>query len=433
MISRKLILAFICIPLFILSAHAAGAREISGRASLKLTKPATAETMDILKQKASRNFKIDLWEWMREEADVTVDTSNAIQRYHFFTFVDSCLSRAKNFSRLDDHTMIVSITMPGEDVRQLLQEYNTRCFSISLRFYTLMKKAVEDTAIGDLYAMGIQTIFYTMGRMGTPIGMSDESTPRSFLLQDARKIMQDFFNRFSVRTDEMLIAGQCGSMLGHPLKVKMLINNSPLTNVLLAGYLPGGKKICKGMADNGGTVSFDNFRIPFVAKGTMLYFRPDVAAPVAGVAPFEAIDLGLSLPEQALLFNTSPATYSLSYSATSANQIPVPKDFASDVFVKKFLKDSCYLVPAAATQQPNMYITINTQLSSYSNDETEQTTRKLDNEVIVADSTKRIIHQERKTAFEKVFENSIPIQEGLFFWEAAQKSMRMIKNAMNDL
>ena len=413
--------------------YACWSRPVTGSSSLKLSKPATKEVIDQLRAAAFSNFRIDLWEWMKEEADVTVDTSNAIQRFHFFSFADSCLVKAKSEPARSGHEMSMTLSIPGEDARTLLEAYNTRCYGISLRYYTLMKKNLEDKAVTELYNTGLQTIFYTMGRMGTPIDMPDESTPRSFLLEDARKIMQNFFNKFAVRSQDVLISGKPGTVLATPLTVTMLIDTLPLTNVTLIGALPNGKKVCGGKSGTDGTVTFANFRIPFVAKGSMLYFRPDIASVVNDVAPFEAQDLGLTLPEQTLLFNVVPPTYSLAFKAQAANAIAVPRDFASDVYINRFLKDSCYLVPAAPGQQPDLYISITSQVSSYSHDETEQTVRKLENDIEIQDGKRQTIVKKQAVAFEKAYENSVPVPEGLFFWEAASKSLAMIRATIKGL
>jgi hypothetical protein len=433
MMRRNWFLTMAACTLLLGCSHACWSRTVSGTSSLKLSKPATKEVVDQIRASAFLTFRIDLWEWMKEEAEVTVDTSNAIQRFHFFAFADSCVAKATSVPSRSGYDMSMTISIPGEDARSVLEAYNTRCYGVSLRYYTLMKKMLEDNAVTELYNTGIQTIFYTMGRMGTPIDMPDESTPRSFLLEDSRKIMQNFFNKFVVRAQDVIISGKPGTALSSPLTVQVLIDTLPLKNVMLIGALGNGRKICGDKSGGDGTVSFANFKIPYVAKGTMLYFRPDVASVVSDAAPFSARDLGLTLPEQSLLFNVVSPTYSLSYKANAANAIVIPKDFASDVYVKKFLKDSCYLTPVPPGQQPDLYISIASQVLSYSHDETEQTVRKLENDIVIQDASRKVLVQKLGMVFEKPYENSVPVPEGLFFWEAAGKSLQMIKSTISGL
>ena len=417
----------VCAVLTFMCTHAALARPVSGTSSLRLKKPLSNDLSDQVRSAAINSFKIDLWEWMKEEADVTVDTSNAIQRFHFFAFADSCLNKANVDRSMAGHDLTVTIAVPGEDVSAMLEAYNTRCYSISLRFYTLMKKALEDNATTDLYNLGIRTIFYTMGRMGTPIGVSDESTPRSFLLEESRKIMQNFFNKFSVRSQEYIISGKPSTVLASPLAVQAVVDSMPLAGITITGFLPGGKKLCSGITDPNGSVSFADFRIPFVSKGSMLYLRPDFGAVVNGAAPFDAGDLGVTLPEQTLLFNITPATFSISYKVNAVSKLDIPKDFASDAFISKFLRDSCFLAPAQPGGTVDLYFIIESQVSSYAHDELEQTVLKLEDDVAIEDAGHQQLTRKQAVAYEKGYENAVPIPMGLFFWEAASKSTRMIK------
>jgi len=280
---RKPCRSIICGTVILFFFAAAFSRPIIGQATIKLTKPANQETVDNLRNSAYKSFKIDLWEWMKEEADVTVDTSNAIQRFHFQSFADSCFAKLDSKPIRSGYDMSITFAIQGEDARALLEAYNTRCYGISLRYYTLMKTALENNAVNDLYNAGIQTIFYTMGRMGSPIDMPEESTPRSFLLEDSRKIMQNFFNKFSVHANDVLINGKAGTMLATPLTVTALIDTLPLVNILLIGTLPNDVPLCNSKSNAEGVVVFSNFKIPIVARGTLLYFKPDVSTIVPGV------------------------------------------------------------------------------------------------------------------------------------------------------
>jgi hypothetical protein len=416
-----------------LYAQPALSRPVSGTSVLRLKKPASNETTDQVRAAAIAGFKIDLWEWMREEADVSVDTGNAIQRYHFNTFADSCVGKAKISQTLVNRDITVSITASGEDVRALLEASNTKYYAISLRFYTLMKAAFEEKAFPRMYNLGILAIYYTLGRMGTPLGVSDESTPRSFLLADARSVMQVFFSKFAVRSDEYIITGKPGTILAVPIRVRAVIDTTPLSGITIAGVLPGGKILCSGMTGPDGALEFTDFRVPYVTKGSALFLEPDLSAGIPGVTPFDAHDLGITLPDQTLLFNIIPATYSLSYKANAVNAIKIPKDFSSDAFIKKFLRDSCFLTPAVPGGETDLYITLTSQISGYGRDEFEDTLLKAENETIIQDASRKVLSQRQGTVFEKAYEAAIPIPYGLFFWEAASRTAKALKEMIREL
>jgi|WetSurMetagenome_2_1015567.scaffolds.fasta_scaffold00025_61 hypothetical protein len=408
-------------------------RAVSGIYSAKLTKPLTQDVAAQIRGAAMNGFKIDLWEWLREEADVAVDTTNAIQRFHFNAFADTCLFRAKIDQVRSGHTVTITISLPGEDVKAILEVYNNKCYSISLRFYTLMKKAMEDNAVTNLYNLGVNTIFYTMGRMGTPLGQTDESTPRSSLLEETRKILQNFFSKFAVHTGEYLITGKQGTTLAAPFVIRVMADTAPLAGITIACVISGGKKLCSGISDAHGTISFSNFKIPYVAKGAAMMLKPDFAATVLGAAPFDANDLGITVPEQTILFNVIPATFTINYQPVAANALTLPKEFASEGYIAKFLHDSCFLTQACNGCRTDLYFNIQSQVSSYSQDELEQTVMKLETAVTIEDQNHHALASKQAVVLEKGYENSIPIPMGLFFWEAATKSLRMLKEMVKGL
>jgi hypothetical protein len=269
--------------------------------------------------------------------------------------------------------------------------------------------------------------------MGSPIGITDESTPRSFLLEDARSVMQAYFNKFALRSEEYIITGKPGTVLATPIKVRAVIDTAPLPGITIVGVLPGGRKLCEGVTGADGSVEFRDFRIPYVAKGSSLILKPDFAAGIPGVTPFDARDLGINLPDQTLMFNIIPATYSLSYKANAVSVVKIPKDFAGDAYVNKFLHDSCFLAPALPGGKTDLYITLTNQVSSIARDETEDTLLKVENDIIIEDASRKALLQKQGVAFEKAYESSIAVPYGLFFWEAATRSMKVLKETIKGL
>jgi hypothetical protein len=430
---KSFVLFTLCAAFVLFAAPPGGMRPVSGTTTVKLKKPLTKDVSDQIRGAAITAFKVDLWEWMAEEADVSVDTANAIQRFHFNTFADSCLARAKTAQSLAGRDVTMSITVPGEDVKAMLEASNSKYHAISVRFYTLMKSALEDKAFSRMYNLGILAIYYTLGRMGSPIGISDESTPRSFLLQDARSVMQAYFNKFALRSEEYIITGKPGTVLAAPIRVRAVVDTAPLPGITIAGVLPGGRKLCEGVTGPDGSVEFREFKIPYVAKGSSLILKPDLSAGIPGVTPFDARDLGINLPDQTLMFNIIPATYSLSYKTNAVSVVKIPKDFASDAYVNKFLHDSCFLAPAVPGGKTDLYITMMNQVSSFARDETEDTLLKVENDITIEDASHKALSHQQGVAFEKAYESAIPVPYGLFFWEAAGRSMKALKEMIRGL
>ena len=411
----------------------ADARPISGTAQYHLTSPATKEITEKTTVLASQNFRVDCVEWLKEETGTTLDSANAIWNFHLSAFTDSCLRIARQETSFKGHEFQVDITLSDEDARSTLQAYNTRCQSISLSTWTRLKKLLESNINSEVFQLGIQTIFYGMGRIEKTVEVPGENEPGVFLLDDARKIVQDFINRISIHSQTFVISGKPGATAESYIILEVSLDTLPLANFDLLGKIPPERKIFSGKTASDGRLTVKDFKIPYVAKGTFLYVESDFGAAVNNICSFSANDLGLKFPEQNILFNTVPPTYVLNYKVAAVNKIDVPKDFASDAFIKKFLHDSCYIIPSADGDKADLYIDVTTQVSSYSSDAEEQTDIKVENAIAIRNALKRTIAEKTAVTLEKSYENAITIPYGLFFWEAAGKSTAMLKGMFNEM
>jgi hypothetical protein len=409
------------------------ARPISGTAQYHLNSPATKQIIEKTAAIASQNFRVDCVEWIKEETGTTLDSANAIWNFHLSAFTDSCLRIARQETSYKGHEFQASIMLSDEEARAALQAYNSRCHSISVSTWTRLKKLLESNINSEVFQLGIQTIFYGMGRIEKTVEVPGENEPGFFLLDDARKIVQDFINRITIHSQTVVISGKPGNTTDSYIILEVTLDTLPLANFDVLGKISRGKKMFSGKTASDGMLTIKDFKIPYVAKGTLLYVESDFGAAVNNICSFSANDLGLKFPEQTILFNTIPPTYVLNYKAAAVNAIDIPRDFASDTFIKKFLRDSCHIAPSADADKADLYIDITTQVSSYSSDSTEKTVRKVENAVSIRNTLGRTLAQKTAVALEKTYENAMPIPEGLFFWEAAGKSTAMIKAMFSDM
>jgi hypothetical protein len=409
------------------------ARPISGTAQFHLNSPATKQITEKTAAIASQNFRVDCVEWIKEETGTTLDSANAIWNFHLSAFTDSCLRIARQETSFKAHEFQVDITLPDEQARATLKAYNSRCHSVSLSTWTRLKKLLESNLNSEVFQLGIQTIFYGMGRIEKTVEVPGENEPGFFLLDDARKIVQAFINRITIHSQTVVISGKPGATAESYIILEATLDTLPLANFDLLGKIAPERKMFSGKTASNGMLTIKDFKIPYVAKGTFLYVESDFGAAVNNVCMFSANDLGLKFPEQTILFNTIPPTYVLNYKAAAVNKIDIPRDFVSDVFIKKFLGDSCHFAPSADADKADLYIDMTTQVSSYSSDSTEKTVRKVENAITIRNALKRTIAEKTAVVYEKTYENAIPVPEGLFFWEAAGKSTGMIKAMFNEM
>lgn len=411
----------------------AQARPISGMAMYRLTTPATKLITEKTAEIAMQNFRTDCVEWIKEETGTTLDSSNAIWNYHLAAFTDSCLHVARRETSFQGHEYKVAIALSDEEARATLQAHNARCQAISLATWTRLKNSLESNLTGDVFQLGIQTIFYGMGRIEKTVEVPGENEPGVFMLDDARKIAQDFINRISIHSQTFVISGKPGSVADGYIILQTTLDTLPLANFDLLGKIGHGKKMFSGRTASDGMLTIKDFKIPYVAKGTFLYVESDFGAAVNNVCSFSAGDLGINFPEQTILFNTVAPTYVLSYKALAVSKIDIPKDFVSDAFIRKFLHDNCFITPAADPDKADLYIDITTQVSCYSSDSTETTDLKVENAITIRNTLKRTLAEKTAIVHEKSYETGVDLPIGLFFWEAAGKSTAMIKSLFSEM
>ena len=412
---------------------AAWGRSISGMGAVHLTAPVTKEYSDKAYDLASKNFITDCIEWLKEETGTTVDTANAVWNYHLSAFAAECLRIARQESSFREHNFGITITLSSEEAHATLKQYNAHCQALSLQTWTLLKKLLENNGNVNVFQLGIQAIFYSMGRLEKTLDVPGAEEPGSFLVQDARKIMQDFIDKIALRSPSFMISGKPGSEAEQPLVFNVSRDSTPLTDFAIFGWIPPGKKLFSGSTGPDGSLSVPHFKIPFVHKGTFLYVEPDFAAAVRNVCLFTASDLGLQFPAQTLLFNTVSPTFSVSYSVGAASDVKIPKDFGADVYVKKYLRDSCFLTPAENGEKPDLQFKIISQVSSSSSDSTEMTTYKVVNAVTITGSAGQTIAEKTGLVLEKSYETNTNYSLPLFYWEASGKSFAMVKAMLGDL
>jgi hypothetical protein len=409
------------------------ARPIVGQAVVHLSSSVTPAIREKAFATASGYFKTDCVEWMKEESGIAVDTQNAIWNHHLSTFTETCLKIAKQETSFFRRDWTLTITLAPEQAQAALKEHNARCHRVSLSTWTNLKNLLEKEVSGEVFRLGVQAIFFSMGRMEKELDVPGMEEPGSFLVDDARKIMQDFVNKIAIRPTDYIITGKAGKPIAAPLVLKAMRDTAPLANFDIVGTVAPARALFFGKTGRDGVLTVRQLKIPYVSKGSLLYTSPDFAAAVNNVCSFSATDMGIKFPEQTILFNIEPATFWLQYSATAVSALSVPKDFGQDAFLRKYLCDSCFLRPATSAGVADLFFTVNTQVSCYSNDSTELTTFKAENAVTILDAQKTKLAEKTAVVHERSYETNTAFPMGLYFWEAAKKSSRMVKELLDGI
>ena len=159
---------------------------------------------------------------------------------------------------------------------------------------------------------------------------------------------------------------------------------------------------------------------------------------VVGISSFiRAKDFGLQLRKsqnQSFIFKITRPVYSLQYRVSSVSTITVPPEYATDTYMKKYFRDSCYLQEASGTMQPDLLINVISQISTYNYDATEEVSLKASCQIIIeAPNLNPPRKKEIENVYEKRYERSLKLPYGLFFWEANVKLREALKSAIESL
>lgn len=409
------------------------AQIISGTATIKLHGPATKELSQKATLIAQDKLKRELLLWLSEEAKITLDTTNALQNYTFKAYFDSCMSIAKKESSIKGKSFTQSCILTADNAQNVLTTYNIVNDRMAVGAWQRLLDAQQSSDNQAIYREGVATLFFARTHIGSPVATPDSGG--RVLADDAALIVQKFFDKMTVSSTGMILAGKTGQLVQDPPSVTIMIDSLPLAQVTLTGVLQSGTELFSITTDETGTASLNQFKIPFVPNGTLLYVTPNLGAVVASGSFISPKLLGINLNNsqtQSFIFKITRPTYSLNFTATSVSAITLPPDFASPLHVKKFLQDSCYLQEGTAAV--DLAITVKSQVSSYTYDETEEIGIKVVSQITVEGlSLKPPKTTTREMTFEKRYERYTDIPYGLFFWEANGQLRTAIKQAIAGL
>jgi len=407
---------------------------ITGSATITLSGPASKEINLQAETEARKQFRKELLDWISDDAELSIDTTNAIQRKSFSTFVDSCRSVAKSESAFKGKVLTLTYMLTSEQARAKLDEYNSVVDTRATEGWKRLQGAVAENDNKAIYTTGVSTLFYALAHLGPPVA-TPESEGRD-LADDIRQILQQLFNKMQVSSSGMILEGKTGLLIQNPPVITVLVDSVPFTDITFSGSLQNGAILFTSASDAKGQIAIGTMKVPFVPNGTLLEASPNFA-PQLGITGFvNPSHFGLKLNNsqvQTFIFKVSKSIYTLDFKASSVSDITLPPDFANAQHIKKYLQDSCYLQEGTGAGT-DLSITITTQVSSYTYDATEEVGIKVTSQIIVNGlllTPQRTNKQD--FVFEKRYGRYLTPPYGLYFWEATGKLREAIKTTIAGL
>lgn len=424
-----------CCLLILLTITAINADILKGSASIQLNGPATKEQTTEVRKAARNKLKKETLIWLNEVRGANIDSSNSLHMFHLENFLDTCINLCKEETDFRGKLLTITYVLTYSSADSAVTLFNKAADSAALASWNMLKSAHAGNNYPRIYIEGLTALFYGIGHIGAPLNSPDN--PEKSLVEDVRIILQEFFDKMKVSSSNMILQGKAGQVVEQPPIVTVMIDSTPLEGIAFTGMLQNGKVLFSSETDAQGQISFQDMKIPFVQNGTMFYVSPDPGKISHSPGFISAKQFGLHLrksQDQNFIFKVTRPIYSLEFKNTSVSQITIPPDFANASYIKKFLKDSCYMQEVSSGTPSDLIIELHSQVFKYDYDATEETSLKVTCQITVKGlSIDPPRSKQEIITFEKKYEQNIDIPYGLFFWEANVKMREALKATIENL
>jgi hypothetical protein len=420
---------------------------IKGAAKVKLSGPITKEQAAQCRNEAKMRLKPEIVMWLEDVQGVMLDTNDLLTNLLFETFLDTCVLHAKEASEFKEKYWTYSYTILPEEITAALKSYNERIELLAVHSWKRLENAISQQNFEEIYYQSVAVIAYATAFLGPHLTVQGDKD--RLLIDEARKALKNLLERMRITASGQLIEGKPGHQANTPPMLQITIDGRPFTGLGLTGYIPGGIDVFNGVADNNGSVSLENFMIPFVHTGTLMYLNPNLGRVINNDWRLGIKHFGISMRKdlsQPFFFKIKKPTFTLRFKAVAIDPTETnPPDIANGSLIKKYLMDSCFFEPVSAANNPDLNITINCKLFSTGSSEMESgaarfeavvsiqapylTPPRTEGETIRYEKQydKILVYYNSKKKIERI--SSVPI--GSFLWEANVKLKQGIRKILN--
>jgi hypothetical protein len=408
---------------------------LKGSASIQLSGPVSKAQSKEVRDIAKSRLKYETLVWLTETKGASIDTLNALHKFHLDNFLDTCLRFCTEENDFKGKLLITNLIMTYEKADSAVMAFNDAADNAAREYWYLLKTALQENNYQQVYSEGIRALFYATAHIGPPVVSPDD--PAKLLSDEIRHILQDFFDKMKVSSSNMILQGKTGQPVVEPPVITVLIDSTPLSDITFAGLLQNGKVLFTEKTDAEGRITFGNTKIPFVQNGTLFYVSPDPGKIINAPGFISAKNFGILLrksQDQNFIFKISRPQYTLDFKTTSVSHVTIPPDFANASYIKTFLRDSCYLQETTGATPSDLIINLHSQVFKYDYDETEETSLKVSCQITVKGlSIDPPRSKQEIIEYEKRYEQNTDVPYGLFFWEANGKIREALKSLIENL
>lgn len=395
------------------------AQNLNSLYTIQLNGPANSEQINQAKAGARTMLQKEIAGWLKTAHEFKFDSSAALVRFNLEILTDSCINRSKEESSYKgkELTLFYSISEAAAD--EALDAFDKAAEDTIIRTWTSMNKALENNNTADYFENAIKTYSYSASHFGEPVTVPGSAG--TIISDEAQKAVQSLFNRIKIQSSDMIIHGKIGRAAEQPPIITVTIDTIPLPGLWFDGVLQVGKSNFSAPTNEQGQLSLKGLVIPLVSNGAFFYLTPDIGKILGASFPITPKDMKIQLKDgqiQTFMFKVTPPTYSLNYKVSSDASVKLPTEFNSDAHLKKYLKDSCFLVEVKSGLPPDFMITVESVITNTSTDITEEIGLKMKAEITIKGLSLETPRTEtKKIEFVKRFGKQADITYGLFLWD----------------
>lgn len=419
----------------LLLASMLSAQSLTGSFTISLKGPASGDQVNIVKAGARAMLKNEIIKWLRTSHEFKFDSSNALTNLALEILTDSCINHGKEESSFKGRELSIFYTVTEMAADEALNAFDKASEEYVRQNFTDMQNAQKNNNVAEYFKSALKSYCYSYGHFGEPIIAGDSAG--SIVLEESQKIVQTLLNRLKIQSSTMILPGRIGRAVEQPPIVTAVLDSTPISQLWFSGYLQSGKNIYSGATDDQGQLILKDMMIPLVSNGTLYNLTPDIGKTIGAPISIILSELKMQVKDghtQSFMFKVIQPTYTLDYKISSGSDLALPPEFLSSAVLKKYLKDSCFVVEAQPNTPPDFIITVDLKVSNAAVDITDEMGLKVIGTITIKGLSLETPRTEVKNIeYIKRYAKRTEIPYGLSLWDMnmlIKHNMRLILSKM---
>jgi hypothetical protein len=420
---------------FLLLASMLSAQSLTGSFTISLKGPASGDQINVVKAGARTMLKNEIIKWLRTSHEFKFDSSNALTNLSLEILTDSCINHGKEESSFKGRELSIFYTVTETAADEALNAFDKASEDFVRQSFANMQNAQKNNNIVEYFRSALKAYCYSYGHFGEPIMLDDSYG--TIVVEETQKIVQSLFNRLKIQSSNMILQGRIGRTVDQPPIVTVVLDSTPISQLWFCGYLQSDNYNFTGVTDDQGQLSLKDMMIPLVSNGTLYNLTPDIGKTIGAPFSISLPDLKLQVKDghtQTFMFKVIQPTYTLDYKISSGSDLTLPPEFLNSAVLKKYLKDSCFVVDAKPDVPPDFMITVDLQVANAAVDITDEMGLKVTGTITIKGLSIETPRTEVKNIeYIKRYAKRTEIPYGLSLWDMnmlIKQNMRSILSRM---